>query len=175
MAQDRLELFRSVSDPPRGWKRLKNDPRPVCNGFRTASRRLFRVRTVIPQIQSKVGQQQGRCFEACISSLLEIPEYTVPEFPREDEPFMLAVQSFLREYGLFYLQVAIDDAVAVAAFQTGDVWHVIEGVSDRGGPHAVVGLNGRLVHDPHPGGKGLVSEECYGFLVSRAQCGPRLE
>ena len=138
-------------------------------------RRDEALRPVIPVMQDRVGQVQGNCFEAALASLLEIPLHAVPDLPREDVPFMLAAQSFLREYGLFYLQVATDDQVAGAAFSTGDVWHVIEGVSERGGPHAVVGLNGRLVHDPHPGGRGLVRTDCYGFLVSRAAGGPRLE
>jgi hypothetical protein len=126
---------------------------------------------LIPQMQSKVGELEGRCFEACIASLLEIPEYTVPDWPRDKEAFREAVQHFLREYGLFYIQIAEEDALMFDAFASGDVWHVIEGISERGGPHACVGLNGKLVHDPHPGGHGLVSVECFGFLTNRMQKG----
>jgi hypothetical protein len=118
-------------------------------------------------MQTRVGQLNGNCFEACIASLLEIPLHSVPDFPRDEAPFILAVQQFLREYGLFYIQTPIDDLAIAPAFASGFTWHTMEGISERGGNHACVGLNGKLVHDPHPGGRGLVEINCFGFLVSR--------
>jgi hypothetical protein len=124
---------------------------------------------MIPQMQSRVGQLNGRCFEACIASLLEIPEHAVPDFPRDDADFREAVQQWLSTWGLFYIEVPPDDPFVMAAFDSGFCWHLILGVSPRGGPHACVGLNGVLTHDPHPGANpaGLVTVEKFGFLVRR--------
>jgi hypothetical protein len=107
---------------------------------------------------------------------LEIPIYRVPDFPRDDESeFVESVQRWLSGMtdDLFYCRVSVDNPDAIAAFVTGDVWHVIEGTSPRGGPHACVGLNGKIVHDPHPNASpsGLVKVDCFGFLVSRAKGG----
>jgi hypothetical protein len=130
-----------------------------------------RNRKVIPVMQTKIGEDHGNCFEACMASILEIPIYRVPDFPRDDTEFIQALEDFLLQYGLFYLQVETNDPVMKVAFKRGDAWHVIEGTSERGGPHACVGLNGKLVHDPHPGGHGLVDTDCFGLLVSRARGG----
>jgi len=124
-------------------------------------------------MQDRVGEGTGNCFEACIASLLECPLHAVPDFPRDNGDFIEAVQRWLSSTeNMFYCRVPVDeDSDAAAAFVTGDVWHVIEGVSERGGQHACVGLNGRLVHDPHPGGHGLVKVESFGFLASRMKEG----
>ncbi len=128
---------------------------------------------MIPVMQTRVGETNGNCFEAALASLLELPIYRVPDFPRAELEFIETVQRWLSGMteDLFYCRVPVTNSDALAAFVTGDVWHVIEGISERGGPHACVGLNGKIVHDPHPGGHGLVDEKWYGFLVSRAKGG----
>lgn len=112
-----------------------------------------------PVTQSKVGAQ-GRCLNACLASLLEIPERDVPDFG--DHTWRADVDHFLTPYRVYYRQVPLD--VAPIGY------HVIEGVSPRGGPHAVIGLNGKFVFDPHPrdgSGRGLRKVERYGVLIRR--------
>jgi hypothetical protein len=115
--------------------------------------------TVRPVTQSKVGKS-GRCLNACLASLLEIPEKAVPDFGNntwEDD-----VDHFLAPYGLYYRQVSKEiEPIG---------YHVAEGISPRGGPHAVIMLNGTVKWDPHPQdgtGRGLVRVLRYGVLIRR--------
>lgn len=55
-------------------------------------------------------------------------------------------------------------------FSYGEIWHTIEGLSPRGGQHAVVGNQGKMRFDPHPQdgtGRGLVDVDAYGLLCAR--------
>lgn len=109
-----------------------------------------------PVTQSRTGSN-GRCFPACLASILELPENEVPDLDNTDKP---QVDKFLAKHGFEYQRVPADIKPAGH--------HVIEGISPRGGAHAVVGLNGRLVHDPHPQdgtGRGLVQVDSYGLLL----------
>jgi hypothetical protein len=116
---------------------------------------------MIPQTQSRTGPT-GRCFPACLASILEVPEASVPDFMDEgDEDFLAHVNQFLARFGLSYKQVPVQDVHPVG-------WHTVEGLSPRGGQHAVVGRDGRMVWDPHPQdgtGRFLVKPEIYGLLL----------
>lgn len=122
---------------------------------------------MIPQTQSRTGSN-GRCFNACLASILEIHESEVPDFDKKT--WLEEVARFLEPHGLYYVQVEIDDPILPKMFSVGRVYHTIEGISYRGGPHAVVGLNGETVWDPHPldGSRhGLKTIECFGLLCAR--------
>jgi hypothetical protein len=123
---------------------------------------------VIPQTQSRTGKN-GRCFQACLASILEIKEADVPEFATDDL-FLSQTQDFLKQFNLYYIQVDIDSPGLKQAFKNGPVYHTIEGKSPRGHLHAVVGLNGQMAWDPHPQdgtGRGLVRVDCFGILCAR--------
>ncbi len=120
-----------------------------------------------PVEQSRIGKR-GTCFRSCIASILNLREQDVPDWPRaNDDP---GVNRWLGRRGLRYDQVPI---VPGAPPPVG--WHTIEGTSPRGGQHAVVGYNGKFVHDPHPKSddprRGLVAPQYWGLLtpVARAK------
>lgn len=122
---------------------------------------------MIAVTQTRTGPG-GNCFAACMASILEIPLHVVPELAADDQTER--AQRFLEDFGLYYVQVDPDDPVLETAFSHGDVFHTIEGTSPRGGQHAVVGLNGEMIHDPHPQdgtGRGLVSVDAYGLICAR--------
>lgn len=124
---------------------------------------------MIPTAQTRVGSQ-GNCFSACLSSILEIPLWEIPNFSTDDDLFLGEVQEFLATHGMYYVQVPIDEPTIQAAFanKSIDLWHLIEGISPRGGEHACVGLNGELYFDPHPPHTGgLVSTDRFGLLCAR--------
>ena len=111
-----------------------------------------------PVTQSRTGEN-GTCFRACIASILELPEAAVPDWP--DANLDPDVNQWLGQRGLRYEQI---DASAPPPLGL----HIIQGLSPRGGQHAVVGLNGKIVHDPHPQdntGRGLVKPERWGMLL----------
>ena len=123
---------------------------------------------MIPVTQTRTGAD-GNCFAACLASILEIPLRSVPDFGDGDD-FLEQAADFLAKHGLYYVQIPPNDAAFAAMCGAGDIFHTIEGTSPRGGQHAVVGLNGEMVWDPHPEdgtGRGLVSVECFGLLCDR--------
>ena len=126
-----------------------------------------RIADAIPVSQTRTGQEHGNCMAASLASILECPISDIPELG-DDEDFLFNIQRFLEPLGLYYVQVKPDDPILEIAFRTGEVLHTIEGVSPRGGMHAIVGLNGAPLWDPHPPHNGgLVSVECFGLLCAR--------
>ena len=114
---------------------------------------------MIPRVQSRIGKR-GRCLNACIASILEIPEASVPDFPASDD-YIADIDRFLAPFGVVYKQRPITEPPPKGH-------HMIEGISPRGGMHAVVGKDGKFVHDPHPGWydprRGLVKPLRWGVL-----------
>ena len=108
--------------------------------------------------QSRIGEN-GTCFRACIASLLDLREADVPDFKEANQD--PGVNPFLRQYGLRYEEVPVGDLELTGL-------HLALGTSPRGGQHAVVCKDGKLLHDPHPQdgtGRGLVKVERYGLLL----------
>jgi hypothetical protein len=90
--------------------------------------------------------------------VLEIPETAVPDFPEANCD--RGVDEFLAPRGLRYEEYPITDPAPSG-------YHFILGTSPRGSQHCVVGLNGKLAHDPHPQdgtGRGLVEPKSWGVL-----------
>ena len=113
---------------------------------------------MIPRVQSRIGEN-GTCFRASLASVLNLKESRVPDFPECNcDP---GVDEFLAPRGLRYEEYPITDPAPRG-------YHIILGTSWRGGQHAVVGLNGKLVHDPHPAEddprRGLVEPKSWGVL-----------
>jgi len=46
-------------------------------------------------------------------------------------------------------------------------YHILGGPGPRGFGHSVVGLNGEMVHDPHPSREGILSVEDYTILIAK--------
>lgn len=119
---------------------------------------------MIPIKQTKFGgpdatpSEQGNCWAACIASITHIPleRFPVP-LSMEWEPYWDSVVAFLRsrDYGIIRL-------VGDKGREVADSWdgHVIAcGQSPNGDwDHCVVWRMGKLIHDPHPKGRGLVGQ-----------------
>ena len=115
---------------------------------------------MIRTVQTRVGEN-GNCFMACLSSMLEIPLNQVPDFKGANlDP---GVNEFLRKYGLSYKEIPAEDDNAPIGL------HLALGTSPRGGQHAVVEKDGVLLHDPHPVSddprRGLTDVKAYGLLL----------
>ena len=113
---------------------------------------------MLRQYQSRTGKT-GTCFRTCLACILNLRENQVPDFKRaNDDP---AVNRWLAQFGLQYKELTITDPAPLG-------YHFILGLSPRGGQHAVVGYDGKLVWDSHPmdhTGRGLVKPEEWGVLV----------
>jgi hypothetical protein len=115
-----------------------------------------------PLTQTQVGDN-GNCFATCLASILDMTTEQVPDFrpgTATDEEFFAAAAEFLADHGLSYRRTPVDGAKPSG-------YSTIEGISPRGGMHACVAYDGRMIHDPHPydgTGRGLVEPRFYGLL-----------
>lgn len=110
--------------------------------------------------QTRVGSPNGTCLATCLASILDEPN--VPDFGMNvsDEEFFENMAEWLAERGLRYRERPITGKAPRG-------YHLILGISPRGGQHAVVGRNGKMVHDPHPQdgtGRGLALRRAFGIL-----------
>lgn len=117
--------------------------------------------------------QYGDCQRAVIASLMDLPMSEVPHFLRdakgEPSAFWEGLQKFLKTHGCAYFTVPARCGAAFYGLDDG-VYHEISGPSPRGNGvfHAVVGLDGQVVFDPHPDGTGLAgdpAEWTFSYLV----------
>lgn len=106
----------------------------------------------------------GNCTQASVASLLNLPLNEVPHFcvelPQGTDGGIeesRRINEWLRTRGLalFELCYAAD---SLAAWEEDwrkrgiRFYHLLSGISPRGFCHCTVGLNGRVIHDPHPAG-----------------------
>ena len=118
--------------------------------------------------------QVGDCVRACLATLLNRALLDLPHFA-QDYPDVLelnrAINDWLRaEHGLHLIEIDYESFQDWLDFNVaGSVRHIIYGYSPRHIRHAVVGIDGVMVHDPHPSKAGLLSnasaEWTIGLLV----------
>lgn len=111
--------------------------------------------------QTREGFPDGNCTEACVASVLELPLNAVPTIKARDDTWIDELNQFLLTHGLYAICLKVDGVFCPSG------WHFIGGKSPRGDfGHYVVGYNGKMIHDPHPSGKGLRSEEDYLVFIA---------
>ncbi|MCW8132656.1 MAG: hypothetical protein KIS92_20065 [Planctomycetota bacterium] len=125
----------------------------------------------------------GNCYQCCLASILELPLAKVPHFykfaPRAYTEDM--IHAWLSTQGLGKIGL---DVAQLPSFKMGFIGDgpVPQGFCILSGPgprtkvqpdgteknikHAVVGLAGRIIHDPHPSRAGLLSIETVEFLIA---------
>lgn len=121
---------------------------------------------MMPTRQTKFGQPDGNCFQACLASIFEIPIDDIPTFGGDDNPKTGWYYQF-EEWSIDRFGLQPIDLMAQAS---GELWfwiprghHIINGMGPRGLMHSVVGRDGKMVFDPHPDDAGL--EEIESFTV----------
>jgi hypothetical protein len=104
----------------------------------------------------------GDCFRAALASLRDIPIAKVPHFARDHWPDELsalrAMNAFLASRGLALIHLPRIDFEVMHREGVGDIYHLILGIDPEGDGHACIGLNGRIVHDPHPLRRGMAND-----------------
>jgi hypothetical protein len=109
--------------------------------------------------------QHGNCLSAVVASLLHLPIEDVPLFIAPT--WQNDLNAFLRPFGLGYLQVGDFERWAE---ETGikRCFHEAAGPSPRRDDilHACVGIDGKVVFDPHPGAEGLNTVQTCGIFIA---------
>lgn len=119
----------------------------------------------------------GDCFTAVLASMLELPLTFVPLFI-EDKPegeWVRKLNKWLFPFGLAY--ICLDPSFSLEYYGIKGLHHDVSGDSPRfpGINHACVGLDGKLVFDPHPTKLGLPKIDSFGvFIVLDPSCGPSM-
>lgn len=108
-----------------------------------------------------VDQRADRdCLQACIASIMEMDIDRIPDFG--DEPGQwLRLDQFMAEE--FLRPVGVPAGRFCVPF---NAYYLMVGIGPRGLRHAVVGLNGKMVHDPHSSRAGLETIEHYILFVA---------
>lgn len=123
-----------------------------------------------PVTQTVTGPK-GNCWAACLASLLELDISEVPDLQAYDKHanWMHLTNEWLATFGYGFMEFTSEpEFFSVFGLNT---YHIICGPSPRRTEietelsHAVVGLNGKMVHDPHPSGDGLTSVSVYAVLL----------
>jgi len=115
--------------------------------------------------RSEDGSVRGNCLSAAIASLLHLPIEDVPLFVKPD--WRRDLNAWLRPYGIAFLALNdTDPAVLRVVHGVEGLNHVLSGASPRHPSirHACIGVDGKLVFDPHPDRSGFderFKEEVY--------------
>jgi hypothetical protein len=117
---------------------------------------------MIPVDQTVFGAPHGNCFAAAVASITGIP---LADFPSlADLPDWLRVARefvYSRGWKLIYVPNGCEPFEPPG-------FHVGSGLSPRGLDHAVVHLDGKMVHDPHPSREGVARVVRWYLLFPKA-------
>lgn len=105
-----------------------------------------------------VPEERGNCFSTCIACLLGIDTALVPNFCGlyGEREWMVQANRWLSEKGLLLVHFQGADPLASIPEYQEHATMIASGLSPRGHKHSVLWRNGKLLHDPHPSGAGLV-------------------
>lgn len=113
-----------------------------------------------PVFQTRFGDPEGNCLMAAVASILGVPLDDCPdlyEHEKRDRNWWLTLERWLLRDHHFAPIWCVEYVPAG--------YSVISGNSPRGLRHSCVALDGKLVHDPHPEGAGLVEGSVRGYIT----------
>jgi hypothetical protein len=117
-----------------------------------------------PIQQTKFGNPEGNCLNACIASILECSIDDLPdlaEAERQNKNWFHVLNDYLKEQG--YGIILIDSPVPICVPK--DCYYIVSGKSHRGLLHSIIHKNGERIFDPHPDNTGILEIEDYIFIV----------
>lgn len=113
----------------------------------------------VPVQQTKFGDPDGNCLEACFASLTGIPLGEIPHFLNAG--WFGSYARWFLENGWHLLYWHGDETEAPVGYA------IASGPAIRGLDHSTIYLNGKLHHDPHPSNSGLESVHDWMILVRK--------
>lgn len=118
-----------------------------------------------PLIQTKLHSEtkKGNCYATAIACLLECDIEDVPNievlFDVPDSQWYAVLVDWLEYKGYSHHHSGVK-----ADYEGFDGYYLVSGKSPRGVQHCVIYRNGKMVHDPHPSGAGILTEEYWEHL-----------
>jgi len=112
-----------------------------------------------PVQQTRFGKS-GNCIQACVASILERPLEAIPDFLSAKTNPWLACQSWLDSQGYYLIG-------ASNCWMCAGIEFIAGGMGPRGIGHCVVMRDGKVIHDPHPDGRGILFVDLYLFIVRK--------
>lgn len=132
-----------------------------CLNNHRCNHRLYNRKAIMkPAHQTKFGYPDGNCHAAALASVLEIPLKEIPDFGVDDDWYDRFARYMISRHALQPLDFILpDDGVHDLWIPQG--YHLINGTSERGLLHSVVGFMGEVEFDPHPDNTGLKTVDSY--------------
>jgi hypothetical protein len=117
-----------------------------------------------PVDQTEFGLELGNCLMACVASICEVSLASLPvlTWKHDDGSWWEVLSEALLTHGHSPRFVTNVPMIAPPGY------HIARGISPRGLSHAVVALDGEIVHDPHPSREGIASIEHWVLLMPLA-------
>lgn len=116
---------------------------------------------MIPVMQNRFYDKdrglRGNCMQAAMASILDLKLDQVPDFFEGPKGFWTNVMQFLEARGLMLFEPGKQFVP--------DCFYLAHGLSSRGVHHTVVHRGGKLIHDPHPSGEGIIAVEWISMLI----------
>lgn len=129
------------------------------------------------RVYQDIFGEQGNCLSAAVASIFELKLRDVPHFSAlnigpDGKPtgaWYRHLWDFAGSLGYDIYYRYKDKSGRIEMMEGALPYHIIGGASPRGyiGGHAVVGYNGKIIHDPHPDQTGLASIDDFGFFIPR--------
>ena len=111
------------------------------------------AKSILPRLvkQDKFGEE-GNCLSACLASIFDLPLTSVPNFIECTETYewKIELNKWLAPRDLSFLYIKSNCQGVENLFIGQKVIHILVGHTERFTFHAVVGLNGKFIFDPHP-------------------------
>lgn len=105
----------------------------------------------------------GDCDRTCIASLLDLPLEEVPHWGvhyNDPDKFNEEKDKFLSSQGLKEVNILFgctkEEVLGTMKNVNSGIYHILTGESESGVNHAVICLNGEIVHDPSQDSAGII-------------------
>lgn len=121
-----------------------------------------------PVDQTKFGEPDGNCFNACVASLLECAIDDLPdlsEIEKSGENWLIGLNDHLRTLGFGVASIEWGDEPPASFYLPQGCYYIASGTSRRGLLHSTIYKDGSLIHDPHPDRTGILKVESVELLV----------
>lgn len=110
--------------------------------------------------QTRFGDKNGNCFQACVASLFELTLEQVPDFCNEEprDEWSARYIRWLNERGLSYVPLELVGPDALESDWLRDCFVIVSGKNADDVRHCVIYRNGQPAHNPNRNCRGITPD-----------------